>query len=67
MKRLLSVVIMLLASSAHALDWQDSPAVATVLAGASSDEQMAANAKAGSWILGSEEVEQIRAILEGTA
>ena len=43
------------------------PAVATVLAGASSDEQMAANAKAGSWILGSEEIDEIRVILEGTA
>ncbi len=42
------------------------PAVATVLAGASSDEQMAANAKAASWKLSTEEVNEIRTILENT-
>ena len=41
------------------------PAVATVLAGASSDEQMAANARAASWKLEPEEAAEIRTILEG--
>ena len=41
------------------------PAVATVLAGASSDEQMAANARAASWELSAAESLEIRAILEG--
>ena len=41
------------------------PAVATVLAGASSDEQMAANARAASWMLSVEEATEIRSILEG--
>ncbi len=41
------------------------PATATVLAGASSDEQMAANARAASWKLSAEEAAEIRVILEG--
>lgn len=42
------------------------PTVATVLAGASSDEQMAANARAASWKLSTREVDEIRAVLEGS-
>jgi len=41
------------------------PVVSTVLAGASSPEQMAANARAASWALSAEEVGAVRAILEG--
>lgn len=40
------------------------PAVATVLAGASSAEQMKANAQAGSWVLNDEEITAIREILD---
>jgi aryl-alcohol dehydrogenase-like predicted oxidoreductase len=41
------------------------PAVSTVLTGASSPEQIIANARAASWKLSQEEVREIRAILEG--
>ena len=40
------------------------PAVPTVLVGASSDEQMAANARAALWKLNTDEVDTIRAILQ---
>jgi aryl-alcohol dehydrogenase-like predicted oxidoreductase len=50
-----------------AISWVLSePAVATVLAGASSAEQMTANARSGSWKLSAEEVGEIRAILDDT-
>lgn len=40
------------------------PAVSTVLTGASSPEQIAANARAASWALSAEEVAEVRAVLE---
>lgn len=40
------------------------PVVSTVLAGASSPEQMAANARAAAWKLSAEEVDEVRALLE---
>ena len=43
------------------------PAVASVLAGASSPEHIMANADAASWALGEEEVVEVRAIVEGGA
>jgi aryl-alcohol dehydrogenase-like predicted oxidoreductase len=42
------------------------PVVSTVLTGASSAEQMVANARAGAWKLTAEEMAQVRQILDGT-
>lgn len=41
------------------------PAVSTVIAGATSPEQVQANARAGGWQLSTEEEQEVRAILEG--
>ena len=43
------------------------PQVASVIAGATQPEQVAANARAAEWVLSPEEVQQIRGLLEAKA